>query len=79
MSKIREKYRKNENTSEQMNLTKSDWSTNNQSVELKERRIIRDKDELKDWFNTTCNSNANPWSYHKARKMATGSDEEIMD
>ena len=44
MSKIRQKYRKNENTSEQMNLTKSDWSTNNQSQELKSNRKLDTRD-----------------------------------
>lgn len=65
------------------NMTKSDWSTNNQSEELKngnrKQEASEGKDELIDWFNTTCNSNGNPWKYRKPRKMVTGSDEEQAD
>ncbi len=66
MTTIRNKSNKSE-LSNRLNFTGNNW---NKTVELKQ---VDEIDSIKDWFNTTCNSNSHRWKYRKPKKMDTDS------
>ena len=64
MTTIRDRY----------NRSEASHRLQGHSVELEVLNKDNDeKDELQEWFNTTCNSNANRWRYRKPKKMDTDS------
>lgn len=69
MTTIRNRSNKSE-LSNRMNLTINNWNKTTDLQEISERT-----DELKDWFNTTCNSNSNRFKYRKPKKMDTDSSQ----
>ena len=66
MTTIRNRYNRSELTS------RANVFSFERNPEIRE--IEEEKDDLKEWFNSTCNSNANRWKFRKPKKMDTNSE-----